>query len=67
MVADPLAVQPRSHRTGDCDLTGYSPDLMGQITNRYNAERPQGMSDHRHSTSYRPPLALNSEQQEELR
>ena len=30
-------------------VTGYSPYWMGQITNRYKAERPQGMSNHRRS------------------
>jgi transposase len=47
-------------------VTSYSPYWIGQIAKRYTAEGPQGMHNHRHTTSHRASPALNLAQQEEL-
>lgn len=49
------------------ESTGYTRAWIGQIAKRYNEQEPDGMHNRRHTTSWRAPRMLSSEQQEELR
>lgn len=48
-------------------VTGYSAYWIGQIAKRYNTLGPAGMTNRRHTDSYRPALLLSPALQEELR
>ena len=48
-------------------VIGYRAYWIGRIAKRYNEQRPEGMHNRRHTTSYRPAPVLSAEQQEELR
>jgi hypothetical protein len=48
-------------------VIGYRAHCIGQIAKRNNAERPAGMHNRRHTTSFRPPPALAPDLQEEPR
>lgn len=49
------------------ESTGYTRAWIGQIAKRYNEHGPDSMHNRRHTTSWRAPRMLSSEQQEELR
>src|SRR6516162_3528907 len=53
--------------TAIADSTGYSRYWIGQIAKRYNVEGPEGMQNRQHTTSWRAPRMLSTEQQEALR
>jgi transposase len=48
-------------------VTGYSAYWIGQIAKRYNTQGPAGMTNRRHTDSYRPAPLLSVALQEELR
>ncbi len=70
MVADSLALSQRADEQGHCrehKITGYTRAWIGQIAKRYNEQGPDAMVNRRHTTSWRAPRMLSTEQQEELR
>ena len=48
------------------ESTGYTRAWIGQIAKRYNEHGSDGMHNRRHTTSWRAPRMLSTEQQEEL-
>jgi len=53
--------------TAIAESTGYSRAWIGQIAKRYNEQGPEGMHNRRHTTSWRAPRMVSTEQQEEMR
>jgi transposase len=48
------------------DVTGYSPEWIGEVSRRYNERGVEGLGDRRHRNPGAEPL-LSKEQQQELR